>query len=884
MSSRITADPGLIITEIESLIDQAVGLGTTLDNIPEETDDDAPEDNSVHRKRAKLALILIDIRDRSERLIAAYGEGEAPGDFNLLLSRLTSALAYLDKVDDCRSFYDAIVRILPTERSAWYIADASTTVVNAYLSQDRDQEAIDFYRSTLYLNQYEEAAICLARSAFYLVSRLVMHGTLPLAQEIYDTMDRYGGGRLNLTLIDAEDVDEPLTLEPPAESSGRAESSSWADPANPKIPFARQAPILTLVDMPASFSPDFDKTVEGACPDYIGTVRAQAAVNLINGYSLAGQVEKAMEIYRIMPNPEDVEEYVTLRSMSSVNIICSLIRCRRWDRAMGLLDELRELGRLSDNAIYQAKAVVEIIGYTEEGKLLEAKRLYESLEGLSGGSDFNIERMRAAGNLVYAAGEYGHLDLARRVYDTLSGFGNSHDAILVLTAATLNLMSDYCSSSMLPEAEELFNILESIDNIPDVAESKAQGAFNLMCFHIRRGRIQMAEELYDRIRSFGDSPQVVKMQAHATFGLVTEYLKIDNFDAALKAYARFEQFDRTFLFMLEQVKALYNLVQYCCDKGLRTLAQGYYKGFYDIYLSGLKNIDLDEGKAQMETYFELNGNFFGYVFHEFDSHREDSESELLEYLSDAGSLIVSQFAQNMRYKEAEEVFGTLLDLTRTSCLKPVVSNALQASFEMIIYLMGDGYLAQAMKIFEGYDEFPKSGEFADMVDEQTIQSGLHIIENTRSLSKIKLLFERLSKYAGRSKYVHYLAQAALRYGELLCESGDFVEARKVYELLTTFGDTKRVHMCRLQLAILLLERYLAAGDCDNAETLYASFKKIGRSKQALKLRDQAARLVDKIFKLNNVILKMDQPEPQEARVDGPEPGPRPGGRGRGMGS
>jgi tetratricopeptide (TPR) repeat protein len=879
MSPRTTADPGLIINEIESLIDQAVGLGTTLDNIPEKTEGSGPEDNSVHRKRAKLALVLIDIRDRSEKLIAAYGEGEAPGDFNLLLARLTGALAYLDKADDCRAFYDAIVRILPAERSAWHIAESSTTVVNAYLSQDRHQEAIDFYRSTLYLNQYEEATICLARSAFYLVSRLVMDEKLSMAQEVYDTMDRYGGGSLSLTLVDAEDGDEPLlTLEPPAESASRPEGG------NPKIPFLRQAPVFTLVDKPASASPDSGAAGEGAGPDYIGTVRAQAAVNLISGYALTGQVEKAQEVYRAMPNPEDVEEYVMLRSMASVNLVCAFIRNRRWDRAMGVLDELRELGRLSDNAIYQAKAVVEIIGYTEEDKLPEAKRLYESLEGLAGSWDFNIERMRAAGNLVYAAGEYGHFDLARRVYDTLSSFGSSHEALLVRTAATLNLMSDYCSSSMLAEAEELFKILESFDNLPEVAESKAQGAFNLMSFHIRRGRIQMAEELYERIKSFGDGPQVVRMLAHATFGLVTEYLKIDNFEGALKAYSRFGQFDRTIIFMLEQVKALYNLVQYCCDKGLRTLAQGYYKDFYDIYLSGLKNTDLDEGKAQMESYFELNGNFFGFVFHDFDSPREDSETELFEYLSDAGTLIVSHFAQNMRYKEAQEVFGTLLDLTRARCVKPVVSNALQASFEMIIYLMGDGYVAQAMDIFEGYDDFPKSPELGDMVDEQRIQSGLHIIENTRSLPKIKLLFERLSEYAGRAKYIHYLAQAALRYGELLCESGDFAEARRVYELLSTFGETKRVHMCRLQLAILLLERYLAAGDRDNAETLYATFKKIGRSKQVLKLRDQAARLVDKIFKLNNVILKMEQPEPQEARVDETGPGPRPDGRGRGRGS
>ena len=870
MSGSSAAEIAQLIQDIDSLIDQALELGNSLDLIKDGGGEAHKDDNVAHLKRSKLALVLLEIRNRSERLLGRIEGGRAPHDLNLLLTRLMSALSYLDRVDDCRLFYDSVAKAVSPEGSAWFLAEAATTMVNAYLSQNRQKEAVDFYLGSLHLNRYEEAAIGLVRAAFYLVSRLVMDEKMEIAREIYDTMERFGGGRTNLTLVDPSN-----TLEAPISAS------------KPPLPAAsRQAPNLTLVQSPASFVQS-----EGGGPcdddegnDYIGIVRAQAAVNVISGYAMTGQIDKAQEVFRAMPDPDDVDEYVNLRSMASVNLVCAYIRNRRWDRAMGVLDEIRELGRLSDNAIYQAKAVVEIIGYTEEDKLEQAQRLYESLEGIGDDPEFNRERMRAAGNLVYAAGEYGRLELARRIYDTLVDFGDSRETLLVRAAATLNLMSDYCASYMIPEAEGLFMTLEGFENIPEIAESKAQAAFNLMCCHIRRGRYQMAEDFYARIKTYGDEAPVVRMLAHATFGLVTEYLKIDQFEAALAAYAHFAKFDRTVVYMLEQAKAMYNLVQYCCDKGLRTLARDRYREFYDIYLGGLKYTEGDDkDKTQIESYFEVNGDVFGLIFHDLEqTPREDRETELCEYLSDSASLLVSQFSQNMRYKEAGEVFETLMSLAKARPVKPVVSNALQASFEMVIYLMGDGHLKQAASVFDRYDEFPATPEVRDMIDEQRIQSGLHIIENSSNLPKIKLLFDRLSEFADGGKYSHYLAQAALRYGELLCAEGDFIEARRVYERLTTFGETKRVHLCRLQLAILLLTRYLAVGDSDSAETLYATLKKIGRSKQLARLRDQASRLVDKIFKLNNVIRKLEQPEPQEAMVKGPEPGgPRPAGRGVG---
>jgi tetratricopeptide (TPR) repeat protein len=552
--------------------------------------------------------------------------------------------------------------------------------------------------------------------------------------------------------------------------------------------------------------------------------------------------------------------------MASVNLVCAYIRNRRWDLAIGALEEIRELGRLGDNSIYQAKAVVEIIGYTEMDKLDQAQSLYESLDGLGDGPEFNLERMRAAGNLIYAAGEHGRLDLARRVYDTLGAFGDSEQTIMVKAAATINLMSDYGSASMIKEAEELFGILEGFDSIPELAASKAQGAFNLMCCYIRKRRFKLAEELYGRIRGFGDDPQVTRTLAHATFGLATEYLKIDHFEEAVKAYGYFNDHERSFVFLLEQVKAMYNLVQYCCDKGLRTMANEYYQEFYQLYSSALKIADSPEddlSRTRIESYFEVNGDVFGLMYQDSEPPKEDKETELCEYLSDAGALLVSQFAQNMRYKEASEVFATLKALCFKLPVKPVVSNALQASFELVIYLMGDGHAKRALKIFNEYDDFPKEAEVSEMVEEQRIQSGLHIIENTRSLARVRPLFERLIKADGASRYGHYLGQAALRYGELLCEARDYQEARKVYEQMASFGDTKRLHLCRLQLAVLLLDHYLLSGDRESAETLNATLKRVGRSRQVVKLRDQATRIVDKIFNSTSVIRKKGQPpEPQ----------------------
>jgi tetratricopeptide (TPR) repeat protein len=866
------SDPARLVKELDELVDQVMEIGGSLE-LPEEPEDFEPwpvqDESQAHRQRARLALLMISIRDRCERLIELLSEGGAPApkDLDALLPRVLTVMCLLDKVDEAKAFHESFCRLLPPEKSAWYMADGAATVINALLAQDRFDEAVGLYRDSLHLNRWEEAAVALVRGAFFLVSRLVMAENMPLAAEVYHTMERFGGGRINLTLVDP--------------SPGSASSAAGGR----TVP----APDLRLLAHPDGSDPAAQGPGRDlADQDYIGIVRAQAAVNIISGYAMNGQTGRALEVFRSMPDPADPEEYVNLRSMASVNLVCAYIRNRRWERAIEVLESLRELGRERDNSLYQAKAVVEIIGYTQKERLGEAIALYESLEGVGEGPEFELERMRAAGNIVYAAGEHGQLELARSFYDSLGAFGDCDEALMVRAAATINLMSDYCAGAMVAEAEELFGILEGLRDLPELMETKAQGAFNLMCCYIRKGRFKLAEELYRRIRTYGDSPRVTMTLAHATFGLVTEYLKLDKLDEALAVYRDFALFPEGLAYDLERAKAMCNLVQYCGGKGLRTMATRFFREVLDSYVRERcrtrAQIEADpDPKAEILRYFEFNGEVFGLQRREGETVRDKSDDELCELVSDAGYILVSHYVQEGIFDEATALLRNLNMLAELKPVRTVVQNALQACFETVIFMMGHDRLKEAVALFFSFDAFPAKPGHKAMVADKMIRSGLHIIEHSRSLPDIRLLFDRLTRDAANSSYAHFLGRAALRYGELSCEAGDYAEARRVHGLLATFGDTKRINLYRLQLGVRLLEYYYKIGDRDSAVGLFDSIKSVGGSRHGDRLHGQAAKIIEKLNAIHSGVvagkarLEPHKSVPKGRAQDGARSG-RPGSR------
>jgi pentatricopeptide repeat protein len=855
MTDGPRTDPLQMINDIDEMLEQIRELGSFLGLLDvQPPKEEVAVDPNTHRRRARLARLLLDVRDNFEKLLAYGTDHGAPSGFDALLNNIVKVFSLLGKVDEARTFYSAGLKILKPEKSAWFLADSVTMLVGAYLEKDRLDEATKLYRQSLVLNCNEDAAIGLIRAAFDLISRMVLNSKVNQAQDIYKTMERFGGGGTGLALV------PPLTS---ASSVGSESSVSTKASAAPVAPTGFKRPELTLVERPqtAERAVVVQNFEAGEC-DYMGIVRAQAAVNVISGFAMLGQVNKAIEVFESMPHLDDVEEDVNLRSMATVNLIYAYLHARKFPLAFELFRDLQRMGHLHDNYVYQATTVVEIIGNIDKQHLAQAKELYDSLEGLSDNPDFLIEKMRAAGNLVFAAGEAGMLDLSREIYDSLPSFGDSDEAHSVRASATVNLMTDYCLDSNVKEAEKLFAFFDDLNQTPEVIDSKVQAAFNLMCSYLRQGQIKLAEKLYRQMSTFGDTLSVATWLAHATFALISEYLKSNDFEKGFKAYAFFEKMELAESILQEQARAMFVMVHFCCEIGLRTKARTIYQDFFDKVEQFQSNAESDAdrpasansetvSRLKMENSLDFDFDVFRMINqHDINYVSKDKEAELNELLAQAACLLIAHNAQVYNFSTARELYKAAEKFAHLEQDRSVAVWILRASYEIVFYLVDYSQVSEAIRIFDDYRSFRKSPMFGDLVDRQILETGSFLIDSTPSISKVSHIYETMFSASSKDNPGFHVFKAARKYVRTLCRSGKVRQARDVHDNLTRHLSVgRRNDNFRVELAVIILEHYLKVGDSENAKSLIEDLDHItGKNRHYLRLRSKADKIYEKIVK------------------------------------
>ncbi|MDR3204501.1 MAG: hypothetical protein LBV23_07125 [Deltaproteobacteria bacterium] len=801
-----------------------------------------------HKKASKLALSCLEVRDCVEK-VARNSFFPGPKGLETALARLVTIYDRLDNIDDSRAYFDQLKTLVDPKTSALFLAEAVNVLIMGYLDHDRLEEAVEVYREHLYLDLYLEAASGLVRAAFYLVSKFVIVEDMDKARDIYETMERFGGGASQLTLVS------------PKESNASNLSTAPSLDAD-SLTHSPERPRLTLI---ASATPTGSASLSGGEPhpladigdyDDIGVVRAQAAVNVISGYAMTGQAEKALEVYGAMPAPVDSEEYVSLRSMAAVNLICVYIHDHRWNEAMAIFKEMEDLGRLGDNSVFIGKAVVEIIGFTDKAHLSQAEALYESLASRGSGPDFDLERIRAAGNLIYVCGEFGKLAKARAIFDTLVEFGNSEPILAVRAKATVNLMSDYCAARKIKEAETLYASMDLLGDNQALAESRAEAAHNLMTGYFRAKRYSDAIQTFYSRAKLGDLSRVVFVRARAAFCLVTEFLQEGQMSTALKIYAGFNSFPLSRPVLVEWAKAMVNLVHFCGDNGRRDQARDYFntllgvvnefiKNGGDIETDPLRHPELSSHNEDVsDSPFGGAGAYMDVISRHSDSENPEENLHPIDLLGKAAFNLVYDYTDAGALKQAEEVYRTMLTLNSRP---EVTQDAAQAGVHLLTKAWLSGRVKMSVGIYKSFSKLPVNDKI-DSYRARAVLSLMNLSHGTKNLDLLEDLYSDIKKLSPPEKYGYLLARASQSLVQSLGLAKRIDEAKLIYEAISTLGNEPRIVECRAKAAVSLMYAYEAQGYVEEALNLYFNLSKMGESPKLIRNRLKAAKRLIKCLK------------------------------------
>ncbi|MDR2300955.1 MAG: hypothetical protein LBF38_02790 [Deltaproteobacteria bacterium] len=890
MADLTLLDPASLVNELELTLDSIYALAGALGlGISPEGDYKVKvekEDAETHRKRAKLALSQVKVRDLVE---AIANSKEAQEREPLLLAptmtKLINVYNLMELTSDAKQYFDLLKPLIKSNGSFFQVSASLNLLVLGYLDEGRYQQAINLYYEMLKLSDIDEMIHGLVRAAFNLISRLVMSQQLSRAHKIYNSMKLYCPYRPELELVNKERDESEAPGEAQAgaafgadgagqsRAAGRAKGADGEGQGVGRTPPDRNLPlpVLTLVNSRLSAEGGGDPDGGPAEEDYFdfdaNLIRCQAAINLLSGYAVTGQANKALNVYQTITEYEDIDEYVFLKSMASVNLIRAFIQAQRWKEAFRYYKKVLLLNKKSDNSVLLAKAAVELIGFAEKKNLADAEYVAESLKGLSQDEEFVLEYTRALGNLIFIYGDFNELDKARALYETLGSYGDSLDLLAVRAKSTVNLMSDYCVAKRLDEAEKLFESLQNFSNHSSLNPSKVQGAHNLMAGYLKANKVGRAEEIFKGLARYGNSPNISILRGRATLSIVDYFVHQKDLEKVLYYYKTYDELNNHHDVLLERGKALVNLVTFVGNLGLTTLAKNHFMEFFELAQEALKNQKAyNEDDYEDDSMFEdssLN-NLNAYPvggnselvaqFIEF-SDRDEFDSSIIEeesissLLAKASFNLIFDYCESLNFVEAEAIYQTMfsLDLENES----VAFDVSQAGYLIISVAVPLNKWPLVLRVFESFSQLPKTKP----INNQRCLVGVNILNYNaqRKLQVSQLIYDTLMEIHPKTSFGHFIAKAALDTIVGLVKEKRLDEALKVYKSMADLGRDIKTLEKRANAAAYLMKAYESMGYLAEAKKLYQSMSTLGINPKVTKLRLRAAKSLANLMKNSGLI-------------------------------
>jgi pentatricopeptide repeat protein len=877
-----------LVNELDQILDEiyqlAGELGTGITADGRYKNKVVNETSEIHRKRAKMAMAQIKVRD----LVEAISESEEaraqePLNLSVTMGRLVNIYNLMDQLDESRQYFDSLRTLIKLPGSFWQVAFCVNLIVIGYLDEGRTDDALAIYYEMIELRHHENMIHGLVRSAFNIISRLVMSEEIGLAHKVYNSMASYCFSKANLALVtkDPDPVDEDcaeivsanivssnIVAVPDKVLEGVPDKvlEGQASIQQPAIPFTQ--PILTLIQPQGDGTKSQPSSQNRSLPDLdyeeAGLIRAQAAINIIAAYAINRQANKALEIYKTITETDDIDDFVTVKSMAAVNLIRAFINAQRWNEAFHYYREMKLLGQQSDNALFLAKAAVELIGFADKKHLPEAEYIYNSLNGLSTDSEFILEYSRACGNLIFIYGDFNELDKARALFDSMDRFGNELNIIIVKAKSAVNLMSDYCSAQMHDEAEKLFDKLLNYGNDPELEPSKVHGLLNLLAGYLKSNLQSKAEALYMTSTRYEDTPAITYLRSKATFNMVAYFIHKNDLENCLRYYKYFNDLGETEEVFQERGKALINLVSFVGSLGLVTSARNHYMEYYEKAMNFVRK-ELDEEATEELEDFELMEEFdtpiggFSTLISQYVQFEEEDaftgfdicepDENISSILGKSAFNLIIDYVESDKFKEAEDIYNTLLSLNLSN--STVASDVAQAALLIISAAAAMRRWKFALRVFSTLNQLPDTQN----VNKQKCTAGNYILNynSMRSPSITKAVYDSLITLKPKALFGPQIARACLAMIICSVDEKQYETAFKIYTSMADLGKNVKVLERRAEAALYLMRVYETMGWLAEAKKLYQGLSNTGKTRKAIKFCLKAARSLARLMRNSGLV-------------------------------
>ncbi|MDR1051856.1 MAG: hypothetical protein LBP95_12480 [Deltaproteobacteria bacterium] len=880
-----------LIADLENELDETQRLGVSLGKITGRDDERREKtesaDSASLRNNSRLHRSLRRVRDLVEAVLALPEPSDAtPPGLDYALHRLTDILCSLGQVDEAASYVGDLRRLLKSPDSVWELSHDYAALVQGHIERDEIDKACLAHGLLLDLTADDDMLQTLAYATFNLVNKLITASRMKEAQDIYEKMRALVAREPELSVVRQD-------ARPPAPTEAAGEPGDDPPEGRPAPAPPERRPVLTLVEAgPAPGSKPAARppvVVTDSCSrtDFSIFI-AQISVNIISGYSSTNNSDKADAVFRRMPDPRGDPEYMILKIMAGTNLIQVYLQDNKWAKAHEVFKEVRELSLESDNNTFVAKGAVEMIGMARRKNLDDAEAIYASLAGLDNSEEFQRERSKACGNLVFVLGNYKQYQKAREHLDSMAEFGTSPRILKIRCKAIINLLSDFGANNMAAESEELYGVLSNLaavpymksDARPYVQASLIRATHILMVTHINQKNFGRAQSLFERMLSLaGQDRRAQEVVSVSAFSLVTGYVSTHQIDRAMEIFRVFDRLPKTRLTMVEKGKSQVNLAYHIGNQGLMTMARKVFDNFVKEVVEFEKNpADADEkdgGLAYVDAYSDpaflpgddddelyefaegqSEGPNDGYCDDPFleiieglgGSYADDERNDLHGLLAKTAFNLVADYLDLGRFKEASSVYRTILEFKdRPGAVTDLIHTALRLISSASFY---DKW-GMVMDVFDTLGDLPD----LPAANEEKCKAAVAILNYmpNKKLADVAKLYDFIDGLNPRENFGVHLARAAMEMVQFLVKAKKYREAQEMYNKMADMGASLKTKERQAIAATYLMQGYASLGWLGEAKKLYESMPETRRNNKVAKYRLQAGKMLARMMKKSGLI-------------------------------
>ncbi|MDR2140594.1 MAG: hypothetical protein LBR11_02185 [Deltaproteobacteria bacterium] len=504
--------------EAEEMIEELASLGP-----PEKAQDD--------KSRAVTSMLLgyLDQKLWGQALAFYRGLGHEGGvGFSLATqaeaaTTLLNGLAQGGQVDLARIIFDNFSRFNDLPGYPDELAAAALGLVDGYCREKRFDEAQAIHQLLLGFAGSEEIPVAQARSHFVLATALALAGRLDEAMAVF-------GGLASLTptpKVEEEKSKTMVNLISCLGSAGRLREAMELFES-----FARLQASAVVIEN-----------------------KALAAYNMLCDYARRRRIDQALELLAVLSQLGQNSMIGLLRAEAAVELIQGAVKAGRWRVAEKVFESMTDGPGSVEFLAERVRAAIILINevtrswpggdqsqaddMSDREKLDLARYAFVTLDGLALGSELG-DWARALVNLVSALESVGLTMDAQKAHESIALLGPSPEILGEWAKASFNRITMRIEAGRLEEALALLEELRGQGQLDPVRPCLAKAMVNVVSALGQAGWLTEAQNICEQAKALGPGGQMLVYQAKMLYNLILGYLKAGCLLEAAQLFGRFE--------------------------------------------------------------------------------------------------------------------------------------------------------------------------------------------------------------------------------------------------------------------------------------------------------------------------------------------------------